>query len=218
MLKYILGLIYNLLNPAVGLFMLIDNKSKVSKKAKVYNFTQIYKSKIEDYTYISRYTAIVNADIGKYCSIASKCTIGLGRHTLNNISSSPIFTQRNNALKKRWTDFQEENLFQPISIGNDVWIGARAIIMSGIEIGDGAVIGAGAIVTHNVPPYSIVVGVPAKVIRYRFTEKQINLLEEIKWWNMDEETLKSNIAIFQRPISDEILEDFIQMHKNGISQ
>ena len=81
-------------------------------------------------------------------------------------------------------------------IGNDVWIGSNVIIMSGVRIGDGAVIAAGAIVTKNVEPYSIVGGVPAKTIRRRFEENQIEYLRKIEWWNRSEDWIKKNAASF----------------------
>ena len=75
-------------------------------------------------------------------------------------------------------------------IGNDVWIGMDTTIMPGIKIGDGAVIGANAVVTHDIPPYAIVAGIPAKVIKYRFADEIINELLELQWWNLDENLLK----------------------------
>lgn len=74
----------------------------------------------------------------------------------------------------------------PIRIGNDVWIGARAMIMSGVTIGDGAIVGAGAVVARDVPPYAIVVGNPGRVVRYRFTEDQITRLLALRWWTWDD--------------------------------
>lgn len=85
-----------------------------------------------------------------------------------------------------------------VTIGNDVWIGTRVIIMGGVKIGNGAVIGAGAIVTKDVPDYAIAVGVPAKVVKYRFSPDIIEKLLELQWWNLSEEELKENIKEFQR--------------------
>ena len=84
-----------------------------------------------------------------------------------------------------------------MEIGNDVWIGERVMVMGGVKIGNGAVVGAGAIVTKDVPPYAIVAGVPAKVIRYRFSAEVIDELERIEWWNVNDKLLKENIAKFQ---------------------
>jgi serine acetyltransferase len=95
-----------------------------------------------------------------------------------------------------------------ITIENDVWIGAKSTIMSGVKIGNGAVIGATATVTKDVPPYAIVVGNPGKIVKYRFTEKQIDLLLQISWWNWDEEKIKKE---FKTLWSSDINE-FINRH------
>ena len=84
-----------------------------------------------------------------------------------------------------------------IVIGNDVWIGYEAVILAGVTIGDGAVIGARAVVTKDIPPYTIVGGVPAKPIRKRFTQETIDLLLKIKWWNWPEERIRQHIAEIQ---------------------
>ena len=83
-----------------------------------------------------------------------------------------------------------------VTIGNDVWIGANVTIVNGVTIGDGAVIGANSIVTKDIPPYSIYGGVPAKCIRMRFEQNQIDFLLKLKWWNMDEEWIRSNSLLF----------------------
>ena len=97
-----------------------------------------------------------------------------------------------------------------ITIGNDVWIGFRALVLSGVNIGDGAVIAAGAVVASDVPPYAIVVGNPAKVIRYRFTNAEIKYLLAIRWWDWDIEKIEKNI---QNLCSTEI-EKFIKNEQN----
>ena len=84
-----------------------------------------------------------------------------------------------------------------IVIGNDVWIGYEAVILAGVTIGDGAVIGARAVVTKDIPPYTIVGGVPAKPIRKRFTQETIDLLLNIKWWNWPEERIRQHITEIQ---------------------
>ena len=96
-----------------------------------------------------------------------------------------------------------------INVGNDVWIGATSTIMSGITIGDGAIIGAGAIITKDVPPYAIVVGNPGKVVKYRFTEEQIELLLKISWWNWDEDKIKDNAMSMWSSNIDDFINKFI---------
>ncbi|HZL12387.1 MAG TPA: CatB-related O-acetyltransferase [Prolixibacteraceae bacterium] len=197
MLKYFLGLFLNLFNKGVSLFTLIDNKSGVSNKAKVYRGVKVLNSNIDSYSYVCSGTKIAFANIGKYCSIADGCSIGLAFHSLNNISTSPIFGSKKNATGHSWTSNNSSEEYKRVIVGNDVWIGTNAIILGGLKIGNGVIIGAGAIVTKDVPDYAIVVGVPAKIIKYRFEKPVIEKLMEIKWWNMSEEKLKENIKAFQ---------------------
>ena len=197
MIKYLLGFLLNLLNPAVSLFAKIDNKSKISHKAKVYGHVQVTHSTMGDYSYVGRNSRIIHADIGKFCSIASETKIGMGTHTLDKISTSPIFTEAKNGTTHSWVKVSAVNPFKRVVVGNDVWIGVRTMVMGGVKIGDGAVIGAGSIVTKDIPPYAVVAGVPAKVIRYRFPKEQIDALLANPWWNLPEEKLRELIALFQ---------------------
>jgi chloramphenicol O-acetyltransferase type B len=138
-------------------------------------------SHIGNYTYIGRNSLIQNAIIGNYCSISHDLNCGLGNHPLNLFSTSPIFYRKRNPLHleivKENSSFIE---YKPISIGHDVWIGARVTILDGINIGNGAVIASGAVVTKDVPPYAIVGGVPARIIRYR-SFQNTNIPKD--WWN-----------------------------------
>lgn len=197
MLKYLLGYFLNLFNRGVSLFCLIDSCSKVNCKARVYGFTRIFNSTIDKYSYVGSNTMIIYADISRFCSIAGDSIIGMSIHTLDNLSTSPIFTEKHNGTGSTWTNTSNVYPYEKVQIGNDVWIGARVMIMGGITIGNGAVIGAGAIVTKDVPPYAIVAGIPAKVIRYRFSQEVIDRLETIKWWNFPDQVLKDNITLFQ---------------------
>ena len=211
MLKYILGLLKNLFNPAVSLFVKIDDKSIVSHKAKVYGKTQVTSSTIGDYSYVGGNSRVIYADIGKFCSISGSVRLGMGTHTLDKLSTSPIFTEKHNSTGHQWTNVQTDNPFRRVSVGNDVWIGTGVMVMGGVTIGNGAVIGAGAIVTKDVPPYAVVAGVPAKVIRYRFTEEQIKVLLKLAWWNLPDSVLRKNTSLFQGEIIDEALASLIKV-------
>lgn len=143
------------------------------------------------------------ARIGKFCSINHSAIIGdTFQHPLNKISTHPFLYK--SKLTHPSISFVENHMIEDIQqkktkINNDVWIGANAIILPGIEIGNGAVVGAGTVVTKDVPPYSIVVGVPAKVIKYRFNKKQISIIENLKWWEWNEEKIVNNIELFHNP-------------------
>ncbi len=208
MIKYILGLIKNLFNPAVSFFAKIDNLSTIDKRSKINSSTQVYQSQIGAYSYLGRHSCLICADIGKFCSIGDEVKVGLGIHTLDFLSSNPIFTEKNNATGHSWCDCNYAIPFKKVVVGNDVWIGERVMIMGGVSIGDGAVIGAGAIVTKDVPPYSIVAGVPAKILRYRFSKEIIETLLDLQWWNLSEQVLIDKIKIFQSSnISIRIIQD-----------
>jgi acetyltransferase-like isoleucine patch superfamily enzyme len=198
MFKYLIGIFLNLFNPAVSIFCLIDNISKVDRKAKIWRHAKIFRSSIGPYTYIGKRTNIICTNIGKYCSIAGNCTIGMGTHPLRNLSTSSLFISKNNATGHSWVENSSFQEYHHTNIGNDVWIGTGVLVIGGISIGDGAVIGAGSIVTKDIPPYAIAVGCPARVIKYRFEQPVIKKILEVNWWNLPEEKLKNKITVFQK--------------------
>lgn len=124
--------------------------------------------------------------IGKFCCIGRNVVIGPNQHPQNFLSTH-TFQYGNEYNNFNVIDFKSQI---PTIIGNDVWIGTNVILMGGITVGDGSIIGAGAVVTRNVEPYSIVVGVPAKIIKYRFSKDIIDKLLELKWWDIEEIYLK----------------------------
>ena len=141
----------------------------------------------------------IHGKVGRYCSIAGNVRTVLGAHpTSEFVSTHPMFFSmiRQNGKtyvteqKFKEAKYADEEKKYCIEIGNDVWIGESAAIMSGVTVGDGAIIAAGAVVTKDVPPYSIVGGVPAKIIRYRFDQNQIDALLKIKWWDWPQEKIE----------------------------
>mgnify|MGYP002523784037 FL=1 len=141
----------------------------------------------------------VNGDrlkIGKFCSIAcgAKFIFTSANHALGSLSTYPfpIFFEEwgldPKDISSAWDNKGD------IEVGNDVWIGFEAVILSGVKIGDGAIIGARAVVTKDVEPYAIVGGVPAKPIRKRFDDETIEKLMKLRWWDMDEEAIRRSIG------------------------
>lgn len=148
----------------------ISCKAKYGYKVRISRNTVVTDDvEIGDYTYINENSYIENCSIGKYCSISSNVHINPAQHNISTFSSHPYVC--NNPINKKTI------------IKNDVWIGLNAVIMDGLTIGNGAIIGANAVVTKNVPDYAIVGGCPAKIIKYRFSKKKIKELIENEWWN-----------------------------------
>lgn len=168
--------------------------------------------------------------IGRFCMIAHSVNIGMAGHPTKNLSSHLVFrydkktdyahdymTIENTVFENEARIKYIENAKKPLPIiGNDVWIGHGATILNGIRIGDGAIVGAGSVVTKDVPAYSIVAGNPAKVIRYRFSEKQIEKLENLRWWKygadilygIDLEKIDDAINIIEDRIENKVVQLF----------
>lgn len=160
------------------------------------NNSYLYRCYLDSYSYLSSNVSMMNTAIGKFCSIAQGTCIALGMHPSHTfVSTSPVFFSIH---EQCGTTFADKPYFEEMiktTIGNDVWIGVNAIIKDGLFVGDGAIIGAGAIVTKDVPPYAIVVGNPAKILRYRFTEEEISFLLSFRWWDKDPAWLRNNFKL-----------------------
>lgn len=140
-------------------------------------------SEIGEHTYIGYNCFVTKATIGRYCSIANNVSIGLGEHDITEISTSSYF----------YNDSYQKLTEKDCIIGNDVWIGVDSIIRRGVRIGTGAVIGANSFVNTDVPDYAIFAGSPAKLIKFRFEPKKVEILLSSKWWELSLENAREKI-------------------------
>ncbi len=172
--------------------------SHVDKTAALDSFVRFYRSSLGRYSYIGRDSFVEHADIGSFTSIGGSVVIGGGSHPLDWVSTSPVFHAGKNILNRNFASFNYDP-FATTIIGNDVWIGYGAIIMAGLSIGDGAVIGAGSVLTKNVGPYEIWAGNPARMIRKRHSESVCKSLQDSQWWNWDDNRLESGAHLICSP-------------------
>ena len=184
-LRYLKIILYNLLfrrnvrSHKVPIQTNLGRETTVSENVEIDTLSNIGK-----YTYIGQYTTITSSKIGNYCSIASFVKIGHGEHDLDKISTNSVFC---------------ENSFDQLTkseciIGNDVWIGTDAVILRGVNVGNGVVIGANSVVNKDIPDFSIAVGSPARIIRKRFDDNKIKEIIKSNWWDYDFEDSKRIIS------------------------
>ena len=138
----------------------------------------LHRVELGERSYFARNASATNLKVGKFCSIGPNFCCGQGIHPTDGISTHPMFYRGKTPEYKQTI------------IGNDVFIGANVTVLDGVKIGDGAVIGAGAVVARDIPDYAVAVGVPARVVKYRFTDATIAKLQQIQWWNWDDSKLK----------------------------
>lgn len=151
---------------------------------------------IGDFTYIEPGCRVSSVDIGKYCSIGPYCIVGAADHPVSDfVSSHPRFYMAAPHFGYDLADEELRGSFERSRIGNDVWLGAGAAVLGGVTVGDGAIIGAGAVVTRDVEPYAIVGGVPARLIRHRFDPDTVRVVRDAAWWDRDDEWLRANLPL-----------------------
>ena len=176
----------------VGYSLVRSEKANVvlGNNTKVYPPFFMHGVRLGEYSYIAKNCMIRHCEIGKFCSIGPNFCCGLGIHPTDGISTAPMFysTAKQNGMTLCGENKVKES--KQTVIGNDVFIGANVTVLDGVRISDGAVIGAGAVVVDDIPPYAIAVGVPAKVVKYRFDEPTVKALLEKQWWNGSEEELQ----------------------------
>jgi len=179
-------------------YMAICKRCRFGRDNRIYEGAILNDVELGDHTYIGAHNRITMAVFGKFSCTAPDVVIGPGRHPSRTfVSVHPAFYS---SRGQTGTSFVTESGYEETRltrIGNDVWIGTRAIVLDGITIGDGAIVGAGAVVTRDVPAYAVVGGVPARVLRYRFEPEQIEFLIRTEWWNRDMAWLREHAGSFR---------------------
>lgn len=172
--------------------------SRINRSSKIEAGSNVVNSSFDRYSFCGYNCKIFNCSIGSFCSIADNVTIGLAEHPIDWVSSSPVFYSGKDSVKKKFSKFDRNQSKQTV-IGSDVWIGENVIIKAGVKIGTGAVIAMGAVVTHDVDPYEIVGGVPARHIKNRFNNEIISSLLASKWWELSDEKLSLYAIYIKNP-------------------
>lgn len=187
----------------IGKGVKLNASTIMEGKNKIYENTTLYNTSIGIGTYISKNCSINDSIIGRFCSLGPNINVVSGLHPTNTfVSTHPAFFSNKKQAGFTFTNInkflEHKNVIddKKVVIGNDVWIGHGVTILEGVTIGDGAIIGANTLVKKNIEPYSINVGIPSKVVGYRFEKNQIEFLKDLKWWNQPFETIKINSYLF----------------------
>lgn len=182
------------LNVSVGQWSTVRN-SILGDQVNIQRFNAIDSCEIGSFTYTGRYTTILHSKIGSFSSISWGVSIGGADHDLKKVTTHDfLYNPAKGLLPEGY--IPEEHYKDDCNVGNDVWIGANASVLRGVTIGDGAVIGAGSVVTRDIEPYSVVVGSPAKVIKKRFKDDVIARLLKVEWWDFPIGIIRDHFDLF----------------------
>ncbi len=199
---FLFSFIYRKKNVLIGKYVRYNRKTQFEGMNTIGERSLISGSKIGFATYLGNDVELLNTKIGRYCSIARDVRVVSATHpTSVFVSTSPVFFS---TIEQCGFSFVSETKYEEQKyidgyftiIGNDVWIGEGALIIGGTKIGNGVVIAARAVVTKDVPDYAIVAGVPARIIRYRFNNDQVDFLRRLSWWNKDFNWIKRHSHLF----------------------
>lgn len=187
---------------SVGDFAIV-RESKLGSFAEIGRRNTVDHAVIGQSTYTGEFCIIKYCEIGKYCAVSWNVSIGGANHDLRHLCSTPLFRVMQERPAETYASFTEE----PLQIGNDVWVGAGAHILRNVTVGDGAVIAANAVVTHDVAPYAIVAGVPAKQIGQRFSDEIVEELLKLRWWDEPVERLQTAKELFGKQVDLELIRE-----------
>ena len=217
--QVIVGHRSRLLRSTLGKGCVIGEESKVlhttlADFVSVQTQCTLDKVEIGRFSYVARESFLNTVSVGSFTSIGPRTLIGLGDHPSDLVSTAPVFysTLRQSGASFTTTPWPGER--RPVTIGHDVWLGAHVFVRDGSTIGDGAIVAAGAVVTGDVPAYAVVGGVPAKLIRFRFSEEIRARLLRLQWWHWGESRLRAYAPSFAQPD----LEAFLEQAENETAE
>lgn len=195
--------------------------SKIGEHSTIQRHGDIWGVEIGKYTCVGRISTIQEAKIGSFCALADYMTIGCDDHDYKMLTTHPFWHDTSWGISEDTElakTYREKEFSQPCEIGNDVWIGSNVTVCRNVRIGNGCVIGAGAVITKDIPPYSVVVGVPGRVIRKRFSEDVIARLEATRWWDLPISAIKANLSLFRDSyLNDRVLNQLERVCQDNIN-
>jgi len=196
-------------NSIIGDLSKIDN-CVLGSYNKIEKYNHLYHTILGNYSYTGPYSVIMHCSVGKFTSISWGTTLGGAEHDYERVTSHALlynsFFDLNQNIATPYNRFEK-----PCNIGHDVWIGANSTILRGVTVGNGAVIAANALVNKDVPPYAIVAGTPAKIIKFRIEDHLIPAMQEIEWWHFPHHIIQNHIAVLNQKISDATIDDLFKV-------
>lgn len=195
-------------NSVVGNFSRVDY-SKLKLYARVDRNNHLYYATLGCHSYTGMNGVLMHTTIGNFCSISWNVSIGGANHDYERVTQHSFLYNTQDKIRPDDCDIAYDRFTEKTLVGNDVWIASGAVITRGVTIGDGAIIGSNAVVTKDVPPYAIVGGVPARVIKYRFSPEVITILLRLKWWNWDIEDIKKHYSMLSEKPKIEVLKKIL---------
>jgi virginiamycin A acetyltransferase len=179
--------------------------SEVGDRVRIGRYNHLLHVEIGTRSFTGPHTVLIKSRIGKYCSLSWGVTVGGGEHDYTRLSTHSFLYSDYDGLRPAAEPPTYDRFAAPCTVGSDVWIAASATILRGVKVGDGAVVAANAVVTRDVPPYALVAGVPARVMKLRFQENVIERLLEIRWWDFPDALIRDNFEFFVRTPDDATL-------------